>query len=283
MSDSPIKPRVKRLLREALVRRRPDPDIVVDRDGYVGSFTDNLLPLVSPADFEADLRAGAGGELKDGKRRKAKFRAVHSSMALAVNCFAPFRRTRIDDLTLPFAGAFSKLEFERKCPIGLQGAHPHLDVLLSGADGVVGVESKLIEYFDRHRAKFSPAYDKQIRDERCEQGYFKEMSRLKNAHDSYARLDVAQLIKHAFGLARTFSGRNATLLYLYWEPANPDRDPVFADHRREIAEFADRVAGSTPRFKAMSYPELWAEWRTSAPAWLSEHLGKLAGRYAFQV
>ena len=156
-------------------------------------------------------------------------------------------------------------------------------MLLSGVDGVVGVESKLIEYFDRHRAKFSPAYDKQIRDERRVQGYFDEMHRLKNAPDSYARLDATQLIKHAFGLARTFSGRNVTLLYLYWEPANPDRDPVFADHRREIAEFTDRVAGSTPRFKAMSYPELWAEWRTSAPAWLSEHLGELAGRYAFQV
>ena len=153
MSDSPIKPRVKRLLREALVRRRPDPDIVVDRDGYVGSFTDNLLPLVSPADFEADLRAGDGNELE------TKFCAAHSSSALAVNCFAPFR-TRIDDLTLPFAGAFSKLEFERKCPAlpdrrHPPRGHPHLDVLLSGADGVVGVESKLIEYFDRHRAKFS--------------------------------------------------------------------------------------------------------------------------------
>lgn len=160
---------------------------------------------------------------------------------------------------------------------------PHLDVLLSGVDGVVGVESKLIEYLSGETAEFSDAYDKQIRDERREQGYFEEMGRLKNAPDSYACLNAAQLIKHAFGLARTFSGRNATLLYLYWEPANPDRDPVFADHRREIAEFADRVAGSTPRFKAMSYPELWAEWRTSAPAWLSEHLGKLAGRYAFQV
>ena len=160
---------------------------------------------------------------------------------------------------------------------------PHLDVLLSGADGVVGVESKLIEYFDRHRAKFSPAYDKQIRDERREQGYFKEMGRLKNAPDSYACLKAAQLIKHAFGLARTFSSRNVTLLYLYWEPANPDRDPVFADHRREIAKFAARVAGSAPRFKAMSYPELWEEWRISAPAWLSGHLDELAKRYAFQI
>lgn len=125
MSDSPIKPRVKRLLREALVRRRPDPDIVVDQNGYVGSFTDNLLPLVSPADFEADLRAGDGNELE------TKFCAAHSSSALAVNCFAPFR-TRIDDLTLPFAGAFSKLEFERKCPTGLQGAPPSRCVAVRG-------------------------------------------------------------------------------------------------------------------------------------------------------
>jgi len=43
------------------------------------------------------------------------------------------------------------------------------------------------------------------------------------------------------------------------------------------------VAGSAPRFKAMSYPELWAEWRVSAPAWLSGHLDELDERYVFQV
>jgi hypothetical protein len=59
------------------------------------------------------------------------------------------------------------------------------------------------------------------------------MLRLIDAPDCYAWPDAAQLIKHAFGLAGTFGGPPATLLYLYWEPANPDvnRPQV---HRRLI-------------------------------------------------
>ena len=33
--------------------------------------------------------------------------------------------------------------------------------------------------------------------------------------------------------------------------------PLFAKHRREIDAFAERVAGGTPKFEALSYPELW--------------------------
>lgn len=270
-SPRPIKPRAIHALRGALMRCRPDID--VDAKGYAGTFTGTLLPLVSPADFEADLNAGDGNELE------TKFRAAHSSSALAVNSFAPFR-TRIPDLELSPGGPFVDLQFERKCPTGLRGGRaPNLDLVLSGPNGIVGIESKLSEYLSRHRAAFSPAYGKQIRDDRRNQGYFREMQRLMDAPDAYAWLDAAQLIKHAFGLSHTFPERPVTLLYLFWEPANPDCDPIFAAHRREIAEFADRVTRSTPQFKAMSYPELWSRWRQSAPPWLSGHLDDLAARY----
>jgi len=232
------------------------------------------LPLVTVEDFEADLSAGDGNELE------TKFRAVHSSSALAVNCFAPFRR-RIADLTLPDGGSFETLAFEQKCPTGLRGGRaPNLDVLLTGSGGVIGIESKLTEYLTRHRAGFSPAYAEQIRDSRREQGYFREMLRLMEEPDSYVWLDAAQLIKHAFGLARTFAGRPVTLLYLFWEPANPAASPVFAEHRQEIAAFAERVAGSVPAFQAMSYPELWRSWQEAEPEdWLALHIEALRGRY----
>ncbi len=145
---------------------------------------------------------------------------------------------------------------------------------------MVGVESKLTEYLAKHRAAFSTAYAEQIRDERRERGYFREMLRLIDAPDSYVWLDAAQLIKHAFGLARTFRDRSVTLLYLYWEPANPDASPEFAAHRQEITAFAERVAGSTPEFRAMSYPELWRTWDAARPAeWLAQHLDALRDRY----
>ena len=241
----------------------------------VADFRDNLLPLVAPEDFESELRQGKGQELE------GKFLAIHSSSALVVNCFAPFR-SRIGDLALPVKGKFHELRFEQKCPIGLRGTPPHLDVLLAGSAGVVGIESKLIEHLEEQgSADFRPAYQT-IEDERSEQGYFREMQELMDYPDKYVWLDAAQLIKHALGMARTFRReRRATLLYVYWEPANSESFPQFKDHRREIRIFAEAVAGANPDFAAVSYPELWELWRKRAKkrSWLTEHLAQLEARY----
>lgn len=235
------------------------------------------MPGVGREDFEADLMAGDGNELA------GKFRAAHSSSALAVNCFAPFRR-HPTDLRLLEAAGFEGLRFERKCPTGLRGGRaPNLDVLVEGQDGVIGIESKLVEFLALHRADFSPAYEQQIQDDRREQGWFREMLRLMQAPEAYQLLDAAQLIKHAFGLGHVYRGRPVTLLYLFWEPADAAGHPVFARHRDEIAAFAERVAGSTPPFAAMSYPELWERWDGDAPAWLAEHLSALRARYAVSL
>lgn len=262
-------------LREAFIRQSPE--IRLDANGYTDNFRDTLLTRVSTEDFEADLSAGDGNELQ------TKFRVIHSSSGLAVNCFAPFRR-QIADLSLKPGEAFDVLQFERKCPTGLRGGRsPNLDVLFSGPAGIVGVESKLSEYLSWHSARFSPAYEQQIRDDRRDSGYFREMVRLMAEPDSYVLLDAAQLIKHAFGLAHTFKDRRTSLLYLYWEPANPEDNPAFAAHRAEIAEFAERVAGATPSFSAMSYPEFWSELEIAGPTWVQAHLAELRQRYLVRI
>lgn len=279
MQDIPATTGIRRRAIRALIAalRAARPDLRVDDRGYLGAYRDNLLSQVSPEAFESDLRAGDGNELD------TKFRAAHSSSALAVNSFAPFRR-RLMDLDLGHHRPVSDLRFERKCPTGLRGGKaPNLDVLLTGATAVTGIESKLTEYLKPHRATFSPAYSEQIRDGRRDQGYFREMQRLIKAPDHYRWLDAAQLVKHGFGLAKTFSGKTVFLCYLFWEPANPECSPAFAEHRAEIAEFADRVSGSTPIFVAMSYPELWARWRATAPPWLSRHLDELEARYRVRL
>lgn len=277
ISERPTRIRAVQALSEAFIRQHPDTSL--DPKGYAADFRDTLLPQVSAEDFEADLSAGDGNELQ------TKFRAAHSSSGLAVNCFAPFRRM-ITDLEMSGHTEFDGLQFERKCPSGLRGGRaPNLDVVLSGPGGVVGIESKLTEYLSAHRAEFSPAYAEQIRDSRRDQGYFREMLRLRDCPDHYSWLDAAQLIKHAFGLARTFPDRPVTLLYLFWEPANPNAGPEFAGHRDEIEEFRARVAGSSPTFEAMSYPELWQSWRDSASTsgWLHKHLENLQGRYLVSI
>lgn len=274
-SSSSVRAQAVAALRFALERARPG--IPLDGHGYAGTFEENLLPGVGPQDFEADLRRG------DGKELEGKFRAAHSSSALAVNSFGPFAR-HADDLLLLGARGFSAPRFEQKCHTGIRGGrHPNLDVVIESPAAVIGIESKLTEYLAPHAAKFSGAYREQIRDDRRNGAWYTEMLRLTEAPDGSHLLDAAQLIKHGFGLARTFRDRPVTLLYLFWEPANAADHPVFAAHRREIAGFADRVAGATPGFAAMSYPELWASWAADAPAWLVEHLSHVRARYAVSI
>lgn len=275
-SPSRLGERAYRALWAAFARERPD--VRLDAKGYMANLQDQLLPLVRRKDFEAELGAGAGDELGE------KFRAVHSSAALAVNCFAPFR-TRLAALRMPTGAGFTQLEFERQCPSGLRGVPPHLDVLLSGADVLVAIESKLTEYLSQSPARFAASY-KDNRQEAWRDGaYFRELLRLEREPD-YAWLNAAQLVKHAFGLAHTFRGerRKLTLLYLYWEPANPDCDPTFARHRQDLQAFAARVQGANPAFSFMSYRELWRFWEAQQPAdWLVEHIGRLRARYDVRI
>lgn len=151
--DQTMRKQTLNALRQAFERCKPS--VMLNHNGYMESFRDNLLPDVDPNDFVYELRAGAGNELE------SKFKAVHSSSALVVNCFAPFRK-RLSDLgLLGFRGA-AKLEFERKCPTGLRRWPPHLDVVLSSGSKVIGIESKLTEYLTGKKAKFSKEYKQVI-------------------------------------------------------------------------------------------------------------------------
>lgn len=261
-------------LRKAFERCKPD--VKLDPRGYMRSVQDNLLPDVNQKDFIHELRAGAGEELK------RKFLAVHSSSALVVNCFAPFRE-RISDLSLSGRLALSKLEFEKKCPTGLRGTPPHLDVMLYSNSEIIGIESGLTEHLTDKEAKFSAAYDREIRDDRRNQGYFKEMHHLLKNPTYYSCLDAAQLIKHAFGLSNTFKGRPVRLLYIYWEPLNWQSHQVFARHRKEIEDFSNRVKGSSPTFSSISYPQLWETMSKGTPGWRHKHVQHLRERYLIEL
>ena len=252
------------------------PGIALDGHGYTSSYADNLVPSVTIPDFEADLRQGSGNELS------GKFRAPHSSSALAVNCFGPFKRN-LSDLRVCGAGGFTLLHFEKKCPIGVRGTPPNLDVLIESVDSVIAIESKCTEYLSPHTARFSASYETGIRDARRESGWFQEMLRLIETPQAYRCLDAAQLVKHAFGLMHCYPGRRLTLRYLYWEPLNAVDFPLFEEHRRETAAFADRIAGPYLAFEARTYNELWSSWDDAAPKWLSTHLRDLRARYAITI
>jgi hypothetical protein len=120
-------------------------------------------------------------------------------------------RTRFAGLALPSGAPFTGLQFERRCPTPMRGGRaPNFYLVSSGTGSIVGIEPNLTGYFSHNRAALSPAS----------------------------------------ALARTFPDHPATLLYLFWEPENPEITPIFAAHNRKIADFAHRIAGSTPQFRA---------------------------------
>lgn len=247
-----------------------------DADGYVAKVEDNLSPFVTLASIKDAFETGRGSELN------GKMRAAHSSSALTVNTFG---RWSDDTAELSVAGYsnFSSLAFERQCSSGLGGTPPHLDVVLEGSGGVLAIESKLIEYLTPKEPKFAESYFANIKDKRQSSTWYAEMQRIAKTSD-YRFLDAAQLIKHYFGLARTFADKPVTLLYLYWEPVNAREIDAFRQHRDEIAVFSANVRSADVTFMSLSYPELWSAWgKLRNPSWLGAHVAALESRYAAEI
>lgn len=266
-------------IKNALTQRfkRENPNVTFTCERYVSTIEENLLDGVEMSDFEKEFEQGDGNELCK------KICAVHSSSALVVNSFAPFKRN-LSDLVVDGKRDFTNLYFEKKYP-AIKRKPPNLDVVLEN-DNIIGIESKFTEHLSKAKMCFSDSYNEQIKDERRDGMWFKEMQRLKKYPNSYYYLNVAQLIKHAFGLSHTDNNKNkpAMLLYLYWEPTNAEQYQNFIDHRKEIEKFSCKVAGDKLSFKAISYAELWRTWENaSAPLWLSKHVKQLRNRYEISV
>ena len=266
------------------------PDVAFNKAGYVLDPQHNLLFGIDLDEFRPSFETGAGQELgifRDGVAIPGKFCAAYSSSALAVNHFAPFRRRE-----LPALGRHRSLRlegFEVKFPTGLRGTPPHLDVLVFSTETRVAIESKCLEYIraksitalEKTAARLRDKYLTGITGDRRNSPWFAELKELADDPCRYRYLDAAQLIKHALGLLHDPGDRPTVLLYLYWEPLDAGHELIFADHRNEIASFASRVADKCLRFEAMSYPELWDQWRDCGNRFLDEHVNALRQRYAF--
>ena len=245
-------------------------------DEYADTLTANLLYHRMSPETRDDLAAGAGRELDQ------KSRAPHSSSVLVVNTFEPWR-TDCGQLQLAGVQSFKKVAFEQKCPTGLPGTPPHLDLIAETTNAVVAVESKCLEYLNPNVAKlsdFAPSY-KTLANEYGKRSWFRYVV---EGAPSFRHLDIAQLVKHWLGLCRVYPDRAVTLLYTYWEPENWRQVPECRRHRCEIQSFADQVAGDVVSFDAISYHELWAHWeRLPAPPWVADHVARLRQRYAVAI
>ena len=171
------------------------------------------------------------------------------------------------------------------------GRHPCLDVLIVTRSALIGVESKRFEPFrSKKEADMSEAFWRQVWGTEM-LGYERCRNELRDGTTSLARLDAAQLIKHAFALRTAvhhegrWAGKRPILYYLYAEPeAWPvDKAPVPLEdrvqHRAELTRFAEAVNGSEVSFRSCSYAELLASWQAQPSEVVRAHAAAVCKRF----
>lgn len=211
------------------------------------------------------------------------FDAAHSSTALAVNCFAWFKPgDRLPFLHLLDAGEARSLSFERKFRIFNGGRAPNLDVWVEHDRGEIAIESKLTEYFVKKQPKFSQAYDRLAPPRLAEPCWWQVYEQAKRSEPGY--LDIAQLVKHYFGLRKyqqTEARNRLILLYLYWEPLNWSDFRPCRQHMKELEQLIAAIRDSEISFQAMTYNQLWNAW--SDTLGLVQHVRNLKNRYEVRL
>jgi hypothetical protein len=236
------------------------------------------------ADVHAAFSRGSGSELIDNGIRPAKMRALISSSALAVNFFgfwagrSPHSSLLANAMELP--DGLLEVTFEEKCPTGLRGIPPNLDVFLRWESAVLGIESKFTEWMTPKKPRLAEFRQKYLANDALWERYgLPRCQAVAHAHGSgslgFQHLDVAQLLKHALGLVACH-GPSARLGYVYWD----DRGTGGEAHAQELREFENLIADELG-FRAWRYQKLatalsGANQKTDA---LEHHLSAFVARY----
>jgi hypothetical protein len=159
----------------------------LDGSGYFVRPEDNLIEAVTEELWDSvrkDLEGGKGDELR------RKFRAPHSSSALAANAFAPLR----GHISLPIDADLAEITlFEQERSAWAPGWKPTLDVIIDRP--VVFVESKFIQYLRRTNTEFSEAFPNHAR-KQLEPAAADVFDRVRHDRCAYDPVDAPQLLKH---------------------------------------------------------------------------------------
>jgi hypothetical protein len=210
-------------------------------------------------------------------------RAPHSAAALTINNFLRWRGAT-DQLPLAGWTGFDAVQFEVRCPTGLRGTPPHLDLLALRGEVAVAVIVRCIEYLSRRKTAVAPSYDQLLATTPGLEQWQHQLDQLRHEPQHYRHVDPGALIKLALALGRTFPDRPTILLYLYWEPLNADRFEEFCRHREETAELAHAVRDARVTFGPQSFEAMWQEWAArGAPSWLADHVDRLRARYCVSI
>ena len=251
-----------------------------------------FLPGVPGAEIEPILAAAPGNEIATGK-----FDSPESSAALAVNAFGFFLRRARDLPPLPgckeeaWPARSLALEAELRFP-WRGGRHPVLDCVLETPSALIGIEAKRFEpYRTRGAWSLSDAYWRPEWGENMK-GYEGVRDSLRDKPGRFARLDAAQLFKHAFALRTEVHrpnrrrGLKPVLFYLYAEPESwpasgrPVDKRAKARHRKEIGMFETSVAGDEAIFVSCPWRRLLDGWRTAGDSRVRAHAESVSARFS---
>ena len=282
-------------LHARLRQARPDAVFTTDAPGlrafYLAEYASNLVSTVPWDTIKPDFEEGAGHELD------SDFLAPWASAVLVTNSLGAWNKAPSQLVIGDHVGFRGRMRFERRFPTGLGGTPPHLDWLGLAGDGLVAIESKCLEGIcTPKRPRFQPSYTAGISDI---QAASKWGQLIGSDLSSFWRLDVGQLVRHAFGLMAPGSRQLAsdylgvdvaentpvTLVYTYLEPTNAGH-PAWVQLRAELDALTNAVAGDPyVRFEHLAYPQLWDQWAGIAdpPGWLHTHLAELDLRYTIDM
>lgn len=244
-----------------------------DCKGYVTDAHLNLVAGVTSEMIKGDFASGSGQEWL------SKIRAIHSSSALAANTFGRWKSDP-SKLTFGKVSDFDPPRLEAKCPTGLHGTPPNLDVLLESLDTVFGIESKFLEPLKLTVPKISVSYSRK-KLPLCEDAWWTLLERVRQGPPSH--LDAAQLIKHYLGLRKRFpEGKKVCLVYLYWKPVNYSDIIEYSRHAEDLEKFQSSVESAKAiSFMALDYLELWDSWEKDKN--MAEHAKVLKNRYCVEI
>lgn len=244
------------------------------------SWRDNLAPGISTEEVEAAYSADPAW--------RADLALPHSSAALTVNLFAPWRDD-LDKLTLGEVSGFTSFRLEVEASLGLDGTPAYFDAIGMSDRRVVAIEVKCLEYLSDPPEKYRIGFEQSI-GRICEahglseEGWLGEANRLKRDPAAYGALFAHQLVKQAFALEHQHKSGRQLLIYLYWEPTDWQKHPFFEQHRSELARLSRTVAGERIAFRYLSVSDLIAAWaHVSQPAWLAGHVEYLKHRYEVEI
>jgi hypothetical protein len=237
------------------------------KDGYVATIEDNLIPGITNDLFLEDLSKGKGKELD------SKFLSIASSAALAVNNFALIKKNK-ESFTFGNKSNFINAGFEKEFSTDLKGVNPQLDFYLENEKNLIGFESKFLEYYTQTTADFSKSYNNLSY---LDEIWFKLIEKYQGKK---MFLDVAQLMKHSFGIINQSikANKKGSLVFIYWLPVNYKNIDTCTSFLDQIQEFANDLKQQTQiDFEAISYLDFWEMYKNDD--YLSKNIEYMIDKY----